>query len=62
MIIGRNTFTIDTTLPWKKPLTGKTQQTSLDTILQQDTKSNVVPNTSYRIIIQERYIITYEPL
>ena len=39
---------------------GKTQQTSLDTILQQDTMSNLVLGTSYKII-QEIYRITSEP-
>ena len=40
---------------------GKTQQTSLDKILQQDTMSNLVLDTSYRRIIEERYRITFEP-
>ena len=39
---------------------GKTQQTSLDKIFQQDTMSNLLLVTSYRII-QERYRITSEP-
>ena len=46
-ITERNTFTVDTILLWENPLTGKTQQTSLDKILQQDTMSNLVPSTSY---------------
>ena len=60
-IIERNTFTIDTILPWENPLMGKTQQSSLDKILQQDTKFNLTPSTSYTIMIQERYGITYDP-
>ena len=39
---------------------GKTQQNFLGNILQQDMMSNLVTDTSYRIIIQERYKLTFE--
>ena len=50
-IIERNTSTIDTMVTLGKPTHGKNPTTSLDKILQQDTMSNLVPNTSYKNII-----------
>ena len=47
-IIERNTSTIDTMFTLGKPSHGKNPTTSLDKILQQDTMSNLVTDTSYR--------------
>ena len=47
-ITERNTSTVDIMFTLGKPSLGKNLTTSLDKILQQDTMSNLVPDTSYR--------------
>ena len=58
-IIERNTSTIDTMFTLEKPSHEKNQTTSIDKILQQDTMSNLVFDTSYKNIIMI-YIMAFE--